>query len=150
MKVREALGNSSNMAAIPGKDDRRVSDSRETSFHGQMRRVESRNYEEKLRELVDKIMHQGEKLGKKVDIRELKVYKKYISEFLDEAVNNSHKFSKQSFMDRRGRHRVYAVIKKINTQLDLLTQEVLKDQKDNLGVLQRIDDIRGLILDIIM
>jgi hypothetical protein len=108
------------------------------------------NYEQHIEELARQIAEQGKKLGDKVDIRELRTYKKLISEFLDEAVGSSMKFSKQSLLDRRGRHKVYALIKKINTELDLLTQDVIKDEKDNIGILRRIDDIRGLILDMIL
>ena len=80
----------------------------------------------------------------------LKVYKKLISEFFDETVNNSHKFTKQNFLDRRGRHRVYAVVKTVNKELDELTNDVLNSEKDNIKILKRLDDIRGMILDIIM
>ena len=80
----------------------------------------------------------------------MRIYRKLISEFLDVAVGNSKKFSKKSLLDRRGRHKVYAVIKNINTELDLLTQDVMSGEKDNISLLQRLDDIRGLILDLFM
>lgn len=150
MKVTETLGSLSTVAEVHGKDEKRASGSVEGNFQSRLKHIESRNYEEHIRELANRIAEQGKKLGKNVDIRELKIYKKMISEFLGEAVGSSHKFSKQNFLDRRGRHRVYAIIKKINGELDALTQEVLSDQKDNIRILQRIDDIRGLIMDIIM
>lgn len=150
MKVGENLGKSSGIMGTAGKEDRRVSDSKEAAFQSQLRRVEGENHEERIRQLVAKISEQGEKLGKKVDIRDLKLYKSLISEFLDEAVNNSHKFSKESFLDRRGRYKVYATVKKINVELEQLTEDVLKEEKDHLKILQRLDDIRGLIMDLTM
>jgi len=57
---------------------------------------------------------------------------------------------KQNVLDRRGRYRVYSTIKKINDELDNLVADVLRNQKDNLKILQRLDDIRGLILDLLM
>ncbi len=98
----------------------------------------------------DKIQSQGKKLEKKADIRDLKIYKQLISEFLDGAVTHSHSFTKKSFLDRRGRHRVYAIIKKINESLIELTNEVLKSQQDNISILKKLDDIRGLILDLFL
>lgn len=150
MKVREALSNPTNVTGTAGRDDRRVADSRETSFHSELKRVEGRTVEERIRELVQKIGEQGQKLAGKVDIRELKTYKKLVSDFLDEAVNNSHEFFKRNMLDRRGRHKVYAIVKKVNEELEGLTQDVLSAEKDNLRVLQRLDDIRGLLLDIVM
>lgn len=150
MKVNEALNKTSNMVGAVGKDERRVTDGKEVSFQNQLKRVESDNYEQYLKDLAAKIFEQGEKLGKKIDIRELKIYKKMVSEFLDEAVNNSLKFSKESFLDRRGRYKVYATVKKVNQNLEELTQKVLQEQKDNIGIMKNIEDIRGMILDIIL
>ncbi len=148
MKVGENLGKSSGIVGTVAKEEKKVPNSRESAFQSQIRRIEGQDHEERIRELASKIAEQGEKLGKKVDIRELKVYKKLISEFLDEAVNNSRKFSKESFLDRRGRFKVYATVKKINSELEELTEQVLKEEKDNIKILQRIDDIRGLIMDL--
>ncbi|MCX7923786.1 MAG: YaaR family protein [Clostridia bacterium] len=150
IKIQEALNNRSNISGLSGKEERKVSDNKEVSFQNHIKRVEGRNYEDKIRELVDKITEQGDKLGKRLDIKELKVYKKLISEFLDEAVGNSHEFSKRNFLDRRGRHKTYAIVKKINENVEQLTKEVLSAEKDNINILQRLDDIRGLILDIVM
>jgi len=120
------------------------------SFLETVRNAEDRGIVERLRAKADDIAKQGEKLADKVDIRELQVYKKMVSDFMEEAIGNSRKFSKQSFLDRRGRHKVYAVIKKVNDELDDLTREVLQDEKDRLKILKKLDDIKGLILDILM
>jgi uncharacterized protein len=150
MKVSDNLGKSSGIVGTAGKDERRVSENKEVSFQNQLKRVEGENHEERIRQLVDRIIEQGEKLGKKIDIRDLKIYKNLITEFLNEAVNNSRKFSKESFLDRRGRYKVYATVKKINGELDQLTEDVLKEEKDHIKILQRLDDIRGLIMDLTM
>jgi uncharacterized protein YaaR (DUF327 family) len=89
-------------------------------------------------------------LTEKVDIAELKAYKRLISEFLEESVRSFMNFSKESYMDRRGRHRLYATVKKVNESLEELTKEVLSSEKDHLKILGKIEDIRGLILDIIL
>jgi len=150
MKVTETTSKSSGLFGVSGKEDKKISDTKETGFQSKLRQIEGRNVEDRIQELVEQVTKQGEKLGKKVDIRELKVYKKLITEFLNEAVNNSQKFSKESFLDRRGRHKVYATVKKINSELDKLTDEVLKVECDNIKVLGSLDDIRGLILDLAM
>ena len=92
---------------------------------------------------------QGKKLGKHMDVRDMKHYRKLIQEFMNEIVSRSHKFSRENFLDRRGRHRVYGMIKRVNTALDELAQELMKDEKDHLAILGKIDEIRGLLLDIL-
>jgi uncharacterized protein YaaR (DUF327 family) len=38
----------------------------------------------------------------------------------------------------------------VNEELEDLTKEVLKEEKDNLKILRSMEDIRGLLLDIVM
>ena len=150
MKVQDTLNNPSKLTGVQNVEERKAVESRGADFHAQLRRVETGNCEARIRELVEQIINQGEKLGKRTDIGELKVYKRLVSEFLRDTIANSHKFSRQNFLDRRGKHRVYAVVKNVNSELEALTQEVLNGEKDNIGILQRLDSIKGLILDIIM
>jgi uncharacterized protein YaaR (DUF327 family) len=73
-----------------------------------------------------------------------------ISEFLEEVIGGSRKFTKRSLLDRRGRHKVYAMIKQVNDELDALAKEVLNSEKDNISIIKRLDDIRGLIMDLLL
>jgi len=100
--------------------------------------------------LIDDIVVQGDKLSKHMDINDLKEYKNMISEFINEVVTNSHEFSRDNFLDRRGRHRVFGIVRQINKAVDDLGQELLKSQKDNLAVLEKTGMIRGLLLDILI
>ncbi len=131
---------------IESRKEIKVGDS---GFQGRLHQAEYVNYKGRLDQLAEQIFLQGKKVKKKVDIRELMSYKRLISEFLNEFMDNSYKFSKQSTLDRRGRYRVYSIIKKINRGLDNLTEDILNGQKDNLRILQQLDDIRGLILDLL-
>ena len=40
-----------------------------------------------------------------LDIRDMKKYRGLIREFMNEVVFRSHKFSRENFLDRRGRHK---------------------------------------------
>ena len=75
-------------------------------------------------------------------------YRGLVQEFLNEVVPRSHSFSRENFLDRRGRHRVYGIIRLVDENLDQLAQELMKDEKDNLAILNKIGEIRGLLLDI--
>ena len=147
-------GSGSRPKNTPGRietgDTNKVQSSQKMSFNNEMMKHSGQNREEALYEMAQSIIEQGKRLSEKVDISELKAYKRMIAEFLDEAVRGSNKFTRESFLDRRGRHRVYASVKKINEKLEKLTQEVLKQEKDNLFILNRIEDIRGLVLDLIL
>ncbi len=150
MKVQETLGNTSGMPNLTAREDIKVKSGSGVEFHNQLVKAENTNYEQHLEKLVNDIVKQGQTLAKRIDVRELMLYKGLISEFIEMALGGSRKFSKQSLLDRRGRHKVYALVKNINAELDLLMQDVMSGEKDNISLLKRLDDIRGLIMDIFM
>ena len=114
-----------------------------------MSSIEKAGLSERLSVMMQEITMQGEKLGKHMDVRDMKHYRRLIQEFMNEIVNRSHKFSRENFLDRRGRHRVYGMIKRVNVVLDELAGELIKEEKDTLAILSKVDEIRGLLLDII-
>jgi uncharacterized protein YaaR (DUF327 family) len=67
---------------------------------------------------------------------------------MQEVISNSHKFSRENFLDRRGRHRVYGIVRLVNQKIDELAQELLKAEKNHVRILEKIGEIEGLILDI--
>ena len=103
---------------------------------------------EKLTGMMEEITHEGEKIAKRKDVKDMRHYRGLIKSFLNEVVANSHEFSRENFLDRRGRHRVYGIIRLVDEHLDSLAQELMKEQKDNIAILEKIGEIRGLLLDI--
>ncbi len=110
--------------------------------------IEEAELQEKLNGLMEDITTQGEKLAEHMDIRDMKKYRELVKDFLNEVVNRSHKFSRENFLDRRGRHRVYGIVKLVDKNLDDLASELVKDEKDHLTILSKIGEIRGLLLDV--
>lgn len=112
--------------------------------------IKESELQEKLTQLMSEITEQGEKLGKRKDIRDMRKYRGLIKEFMNEIVNRSHEFSRENFLDKKGRHRVYGIIRLVDENLDALAQELVKEEKDNMAILGKIGEIRGLLLDIFM
>lgn len=111
-------------------------------------RVEEQELQARLTALMEEITMQGKRLGKRRDVRDMKRYRGLIKDFMNEVVSRSHHFSRENFLDRKGRHRVYGIIRLIDQNLDELAQELMKDEKDNLLILSKIGEIEGLLLDI--
>ena len=110
--------------------------------------IEEADLQARLNALMEEITMQGDKLAKNREIRDMKKYRGLIKDFMNEIINRSHQFSRENFLDRRGRHRVYGIIRMVDQTLDELAQELVKDEKDNLAILAKIGEIRGLLLDI--
>jgi len=112
--------------------------------------LEDSELEAQLTTMVEEITQQGNRISKHMDISDMKRYRTLIKSFLNEVLSRSHKFSRENFLDKRGRHRVYGIIRKIDDNLDALASELVKDEKDHISILSRIGEIRGLLLDIFM
>ena len=112
--------------------------------------IEEAELQNRISLLMEDITAQGKKISKKMDIRDMKRYRTLVKEFLNEVVTRSHKFSRENFLDRRGRHRVYGIIRKVDETMDALAQEFVMDEKDHLAILGLIGEIKGLLLDIFM
>ena len=110
--------------------------------------IEDEDLQERLTHLLGKIDEQGKRIAEHMDIRDMKQYRALVKEFVNEVVNRSHKFSRENFLDRRGRHRVYGMVKLVDKNLDDLAEALVEDEKDHLDILGRVDEIRGLLLDI--
>lgn len=113
-----------------------------------IRNIEEKDLQEKLNSMMEQITVQGNKISKHMDIKDMKKYRELVKGFLNEVVSRSHEFSRENFLDRRGRHRVYGIVRLVDKNLDDLAGELVKDEKDHLAIISKIDDIRGLLLDI--
>ena len=111
--------------------------------------IEDSGLQEKIASLMGEITEQGKKISKKTDVRDMRRYRQLVKDFINEVVYRSHEFSRENFLDKRGRHRVYGIIRLVDQNLDKLAEALIKDEKDNLEILNLVDEIRGLLLDII-
>jgi len=153
VKVKKKLDSLNNSGSIPVSGNNMNKKKRmetNTEFKSHFEAEKDNNCRLKLEELAGNIAKQGEKLYKKADLWELKIYRNMIADFISIFVNGSHRFSKQSFLDRKGRHRVYVMIRTINADIEEIAKELLKEEKENIQILKNIDDIKGLILDLIL
>ena len=136
------------VAPIPVENQPQVSHSDGTFKFTLASHIQEADLQARLSSLMEEITMQGDRIAKKKDIRDMKKYRGLIKEFMNEVINRSHQFSRENFLDRRGRHRVYGIIRLVDQTLDDLAKELVKDEKDNLAILAKIGEIRGLLLDI--
>ncbi|MCR5594221.1 MAG: YaaR family protein [Lachnospiraceae bacterium] len=111
-------------------------------------RIQEADLQQALTNMMEEIESQGNRLAKHHDIRDMKKYRTLVKGFLNEVVSRSHSFSRENFLDRKGRHRVYGIIRLVDETLDELAQELVKEEQDHLAILDKIGEIRGLLLDI--
>ena len=121
--------------------------------------IEDADLQTKINNMLKDINLQGKLIARHMDIREMKRYRGLIRDFLNEIVNRSHKFSRENFLDRKGRHRVYGIIRLVDeaTSSNICGEcslsepfpQLVEDEKNQIDILSRIGEIEGLLLDIL-
>lgn len=114
-----------------------------------MSRIGDEGLEARLSSMMEEITRQGEALAKKRDIKDMRKYRTLIKDFMNEIISRSHEFSRENFLDKKGRHRVYGIVRLVDENLDSLAQELMKEEQDHMVILAKIGEIRGLLLDIL-
>lgn len=130
--------------------DKRNSADASKVFRRELTTLSTQSHNKYISGLIDKITKQGDIVAKRADIKELQKYRQLITELLNENASNSFAFVKSDKFDSRGRHRTLAMLKKVNKGLDDLTTEVLKQESDNITMLNMVDDIRGMLVDLFL
>lgn len=148
MKINDVTNKSTQTIDLLSTQDAKKKDTYRTRFTEELKRADELTVKQRLENLLERIDKQADRLSKNITIKEVLAYKTLICEFLKESVDGMVKFKKSSFLDSRGRHRVYGIIKRVDEELEELTKDVLSKEKDNIKIIKRLDDIRGLILDI--
>jgi len=150
IKVSNVRRTDSNQVTPRGSESRGVRECEAAVFQRTLTDLTREAHLARLAEMKAAIDEQGKRLADRVDVKEFEKYRRLIREFLDEIVSNGYTFSKEDAYASRGRHRYIATVKVIDEKLDELGKEVMKEQADSIEVLHRIDDIRGLLLDMMM
>lgn len=119
-------------------------------FLEKFKSIKSESVKDELENIFKKITEQSDKIGDKVYLKDILEYKKLVKEFLNVATSNSQKFSNENFLDRKGRFRNYSIVKTVDRELDNLTKDFIAGQIDHKGILERMDSIRGMLIDIMM
>lgn len=101
-----------------------------------------------LENFLAKLGVQGQKLTQSMSVADVLDYKHMVRSFLKSTFGLSRHMQEDTVWDYSGRPKVMARITKIDKALEELGEQVLKDQVKPLEILSKIDEIRGLIVDL--
>jgi uncharacterized protein YaaR (DUF327 family) len=99
-------------------------------------------------QLLSRVDEAAQKLRTEPNMETLRSYRAAVRDFLKKAVGGSYEMKGESRWDRRGNRRVFCVVQKLNHALEELTVEVLQKNAESIDVLAKIDEIRGLLIDL--
>ena len=97
---------------------------------------------------MDRVDENGARLKRSMEKEDMKKYKQSVKEFLRFIQQEVARARKSHSWDNRGNLKTYTIIEKIDRKLEELQQGFLQSQSDALEVVHKIDEIRGLMLDL--
>lgn len=118
------------------------------SFAEVMKKRRSDQFVERMKQLLQDIDDQGKVLVETQSVEELRKYKQLVKDFMQEAVDHGLKLEERRGFNRRGRTKVYKIVKQVDQKLIELTNAVLKEQEKGLHVLGLVGEIKGLLVNI--
>ncbi|MEB3196397.1 MAG: YaaR family protein [Candidatus Sericytochromatia bacterium] len=115
------------------------------TFAAQFQSAQTRTSEATRQALLAEIDSQAQRLVKHPVAGEVARYRTLVGQFLKEAVGEFSGLSQH--MDRR--NRVFTLVQEVDKQLSELTDMLLKGQAKPLDVLAKLDEIRGMLVDLL-
>ncbi len=119
------------------------------SFQRILTEKQSSVAKEYLSTLLEGITKQGERLVRSRSLKDLHEYKRLIKSFLQEVVKHGLSLEETtSFSSSSSRERKLKVIKEIDKKLLDLSEEMIKQEDQNIRLLDNIGEIKGLLIDL--
>lgn len=101
-----------------------------------------------LDELMAGVQAQGERLARHQNFEELSKYKDLVRTFLAKASKDLYRLQiSDGGRPQQAGGKIYVVLEKIDVELEKLTMLVLAGQTPQLRILEKLDLIKGLLLD---
>lgn len=131
-----------------GKKAAPVSPSRYGSFDQKLSETQVSQIREELDILLQEITEQAHVIEKSLTFDSLLNYKEKVKKFVSIVVNELYVVEKKYTVSETGKKKSHTLIKKIDDALEEMSREFLNKQGNLLGFLSRLDQIRGMLLDL--
>ncbi len=148
MALRVNRNNNRTRAVTSDAEPRQKVESSQRGFSVDLSKEADQQVRQHLEELLNKIQQQGKRLGQTPTFSELKSYRELVKKFMTEAVSQMYDVESGTGWDRRGRQKAYTLVKKVDETLESLTEDVKKGQESQLAILEKMDSIRGMLVDL--
>lgn len=129
-------------------DTRRNTQLERVNFGDLVKGESERMSQERLNQLLTEIDKQGQILARSRSVRDFYHYKNLVKRFMEEAVKHGVALDERKGINRRGRSRLYKMIKEVDAHLLEMADELLSEQAPVIDLLARIGEIRGMLINL--
>lgn len=99
-------------------------------------------------QILEQIDDQSRILKKRLTPEGIRRYTQLVKSFMKETMKDTYEISEETHWDASGNRRNFIVVKKINQALEELMDSVVNKEKSQLDLVAKLDEIRGLLLDL--
>ncbi|MCQ6563748.1 YaaR family protein [Paenibacillus mendelii] len=119
------------------------------NFSDIMQHQDEQRSMEQLQQKLQDIHLQGERLSRSMTVRELKLYRQMVKQFLEDTVRRGIGMKETRGFDRRGRTKRYKLLDELDAALVTMGEELLDSEEGRIELLQKIGDIRGILINLL-
>jgi len=119
------------------------------SFADVMVQQDADRTQEQLQQKLQDIHRQGDRLARVMTVRELKIYRQMIKQFLEDTIRRGVVLKEVKGFDRRGRIKRYKLLDEIDATLVSMAEDLLDSEQGRIDLLNRIGEIRGLLINLL-
>ncbi len=101
-----------------------------------------------IKDLLDDVHSSGEQLKNRPFPEEIKQYKHAVRNFLHYVVENGYIIEEQISGTNPLRRKKFTLVQVIDKKLEQLAAGILAGQRDQLEILAKVDEIKGLLVDL--
>jgi len=105
---------------------------------------------EQLTRLLGDISAAGERVARSRNLRELTRFKMLVKRFLQEAVNHGLEMKQSHTWNRFGEGRRLKIVETVDERLVELASDILDEEKETIDLLDKIGEIKGLLINLYM
>ncbi|MFD0962151.1 YaaR family protein [Paenibacillus chungangensis] len=111
-----------------------------------MQKDTERTQEELQQKFLD-LQRQGERLGRHMTVRELKLYREMVKRFLEDTLRRGVGLKEVRGFDRRGRVKRYKLLDEIDAILISMAEDMLHTEEGRIDLLNKMGEIRGILIN---
>lgn len=130
------------------KGARKIDKANNKDFSGLLGDKENELHLNELHEILENIDQKGESLKETGNVVDLKAYKNEVRRFLKVASQKGLRTRQISTISPDGSMKLYTIIEKVDEALQDLTEAFLDSEKNNLDIIGKLEEIRGLLVDV--
>jgi uncharacterized protein YaaR (DUF327 family) len=104
--------------------------------------------QEAVEELLDEVHSTGDLLKENPTVDVVQAYKKAVRDFIHYVVDRAYSVEQKSSGRNVLKRNIYYRVSVIDESLERLAAEILRNQRDKLEILRRVDEINGMLVDL--